>query len=90
MNHRKDRLPFEEIKNIAMEKLNANQHSLSFYSWPFNFPNTAGPRSGPDVISGQAFTEFQIYGFVNTNTQQYIKYCSGVWKEWDGQPSGAW
>lgn len=90
MNHKKDKLPFEEIKSLACQHLNAHEGTLSFYSWPYRFSNTAGPRSGPNVISGQAVTEFQIYGFVNCMTGERIKYCSGVWKEWDGEYNQPW
>lgn len=90
MNHKKDKLPFDEIKALASHKLNAYEGTLSFYSWPHRFSNTAGPRTDPNIISGQAFTEFQIYGFVNQMTGERIKYCSGIWKEWDGEFDKPW
>lgn len=83
-------LSFEEILAIALDKLNTEKNNISFYSWPAIFPNTAGPRNAPGIISGQACTEFQVYAFVDNMTDKRIKYCGSVWKEWNGDINGRW
>jgi hypothetical protein len=70
---------------LAAEKLGCSAYIIRWQSWLHSFGTTSGPRGG---IAGQAFTTFRVYGFENTETGLMVKYCAGIWKEWDGRSEG--
>lgn len=75
------------IKEAAIH-LGTKPEYLKMYSWYEMFPSTAGPHFGR--IAGQAFTEFQVLGFGDKLSGTYIKYCDGIWKDWNGDVEGSW
>lgn len=83
-----DKLSVEEITILAAEMLESIPENLSLSSWTLEFPSSSGPRKGR--IARQAFTIFNIYAFNDKNTSKKIKYCAGVWKEWDGTINEEW
>jgi len=58
---------------------------IEWFSWPHAFPSTTGPRGG---CGGCTITTFQVFAF-NSGVNRY-KWCSGVWRSWDGQFMGRW
>lgn len=75
------------IKEAAIH-LGTKPEKLKMYSWYHMFPSTAGPHYGR--IAGAAFTEYQVLGFEDTRTATCIKYCDGIWKDWNSIIGGSW
>ena len=72
---------YTEIFEQASQMLNCDIQDLEFYSWYKLFSTTAGPHIlTKDMVAGQAFTNFQILGFINKRNRDSVKYCDGVWK----------
>lgn len=78
----------QNLKKEACERLKCNLDNLDAIDWIQSFPNTAGPHRG--VISGQAFTDFEVHGFRHQGKQTGIKHCSGIWKPWNGLFEELW
>lgn len=81
-------------KNISVDDLLAevasregcNPDDIEWYSWPQNFPTTAGPKGG---VGGCMIIRFQVFAFDPPNGKRQ-KYCGGVWKHWSGEPQCRW
>lgn len=55
-----------------------NLEELSFYSFPYLFGTSAGPRTGE--IAKQVCTIFQVTVYFDYKNDKCAKYCNGVWK----------
>lgn len=75
------------LLDMAAEKMGCHKLELSWWCWPQTFGNTSGPRGG---IGGQAMTEFQVFAFKHHWSGAQLKWCAGVWKEWDGIVESRW
>lgn len=78
----------DAIMKEAAVKLGCQVSDLRWQSWIHSFGTTAGPRKG--TIAGQAFTQFQVYGFEFNAPDGLMttKYCAGQWAPWDGKLKG--
>lgn len=65
----------QQAKEILQEYFSTVIRNLMYYSWPCVYPNTSGPFSKPGMISGQAFTEFQIECW--TDGSHTLVFCRG-------------
>lgn len=65
----------------AATRLKTQARYLQWRAWPEVFGSTSWPRGG---VGGQSMTTFQVVGF-EADDGQKIKWCSGMWKKWDGQ-----
>lgn len=74
-------LSVKALLDEAAARLEATADDLQWWAWPEVFGSTSGPRGG---IGGQTVTTFQVIGFEAEDGQR-IKWCSGVWKPWDGE-----
>lgn len=73
----------------AMFKLALNGiENFRWYAWYALFGSSAGPKE--HEIGLCVMTEFQVFGFKNIITNKSIKYCRGVWKDWDGNTNYGW
>jgi len=75
-----------DIKSLLDEAAvcrNTEVGELQWWAWPEVFGSTAGPRGR---VGGQMLTTFQVFGFEAANGRR-VKWCSGVWKSWDGRQS---
>lgn len=91
--HVLNEVQIENLKREAANKLGCNINSVEYITWNQTFPNTAGPRSSPGIVSGQAFTAFEIFGFKNGENDLKIKVCPGksFWSLWNGEDTDkAW
>ncbi len=79
---------YNAVINEAATHLGTTSSNLKMFVWYEMFPSTAGPHLGR--IAGQAFTEFQVLGFEDVSTGTYIKYCDGLWKDWNGEVGEYW
>lgn len=77
----------ENLKREATNKLGCSINSVEYITWNQTFPNTAGPRSAPGIVSGQAFTVLEIFGFKNVENDKRVKVCpsKSFWALWDGK-----
>lgn len=74
-------IDIKALLDEAAARLETRVNELQWWAWPEVFGSTSGPRGG---IGGQMMTTFQVIGFEAEDGQR-IKWCSGVWKPWDGQ-----
>lgn len=79
-------IDYQALIKEASIRLGTKPENIKMYSWYEMFPSTAGPHFGR--IAGQAFTEFQVLGFEQGTS--CIKYCDGVWKDWNGEIGELW
>jgi len=77
-----------DIESLIKEaQIKLDSADVRWWSWPEVFASTAGPRGG---IGCAAITTYQVYAFESRSTLFHVKYCGGVWKEWDGKMRGRW
>jgi len=80
-----------DLRNLVNDALGKMDHpadhafQMQRTTWTHDFPDTAGPHRGR--LAGCAFTSFTVIGFEIEGGAK-IKWCDGVWKEWDGIAKG--
>lgn len=72
----------EEV--AAREECSIND--IEWISWPQLFPTTAGPKGG---IGGNMITQHQVHAFRTPNGKMF-RFCSGVWRRWNGEFMQRW
>jgi hypothetical protein len=76
-----------EIATEAAKRLDCDVDDLVLYSWPQSFGDTSGPHH---KLAGQMMTSFQVYAFRSESRPDCVRYCSGLWKSWNGKPFEPW
>ncbi len=75
----------DELLSEVAQQEKCSPDEIEWYSWPQNFPTTAGPRGA----GGCHITSFQIVAF-DPPTGNRKMYCAGIWRRWSGEPLCRW
>jgi len=76
--------PLVGLIAAAAKRAQCRVDEIELCSWPHVFGSTAGPGGG---AGGQMIISFQVYAF---DAGERTKWCSGWWKQWDGEMRGEW
>jgi hypothetical protein len=86
---------FSDMKTLGELLADADKHlgiesigDIRWYAWYHLFCSSSGPHE--EEIGKCVMTELRVFGFKNIITNKCIKYCNGVWKNWDGTTNSGW
>lgn len=82
-------MDINKLLEFVADKAGCTVDNVSWWSWPQVFGDSSGPHNRP---AAQIITTFQVFGFNAHGTKDTvrIKYCAGVWRDWNGEPMGRW